>query len=87
MSQQKLKTKSILLISFLFILIDQITKECARQNLERGISTVFIPGILNFRLVSNTGAAFSLLPQMTTFLGLVSLIVAIILLLWMKVSH
>ena len=63
-----------------------MTKEWARQNLDGVTSTVFVPSLLNFHLVSNTGAAFSLFARMTTLLGFLSLTVTIILLVLITTS-
>ncbi|MDP7328040.1 MAG: signal peptidase II, partial [Prochlorococcaceae cyanobacterium ETNP7_MAG_30] len=60
MNQRQIKPRSILLISILLMLIDQISKNWARQKLSSGLSLPCVPGLLRFRLVSHTGAAFSL---------------------------
>lgn len=82
MNQHQIKHHSILLISILLILVDQISKSWARQKLSSGSSIGFIPGLLQFHLVSNTGAAFNLFDGATPLLGLLSLAVAIGLILW-----
>lgn len=47
------------LILVVFVLIDQATKAVARATLSDFETHSFIPGILDFKLVYNTGAAFS----------------------------
>ncbi|MBK9146036.1 MAG: signal peptidase II [Candidatus Melainabacteria bacterium] len=44
----------------LVIALDQISKAWAEANLTQGAPQVFVPGILDFSLTSNTGVAFSL---------------------------
>lgn len=83
MNQRQIKPRSILLISILLMLIDQISKNWARQKLSSGITIPFVPGLLQFRLVSNTGAAFSFFEGATPLLGLLSLAVAIGLIVWL----
>lgn len=46
-------------IVVLGVILDQLTKAWAREALAAG-SITFIPGILDFKLVMNTGAAFSI---------------------------
>ncbi|MDX1919694.1 MAG: signal peptidase II [Candidatus Caenarcaniphilales bacterium] len=56
--------------------LDQTTKLWARQNLSFNEPISVVDGILNFRLLFNTGAAFSFLSGKTSFLALFSLLVA-----------
>lgn len=49
-----------LLVAILCLIADQLSKNWARSTLEAGQTQPFIPGLLNFTLTSNTGAAFSL---------------------------
>ena len=46
-------------IMFVVAALDQLTKAWAREALASG-SMTFIPGVLDFRLTFNTGAAFSI---------------------------
>ncbi len=48
------------LVAILCLTADYLSKSWARATLEVGQSQQFIPGLLNFTLTSNTGAAFSL---------------------------
>lgn len=64
------------------VLIDQISKAVLADQLSDGRTLTAIPGLLNFHLVHNTGAAFSLLSGSTPWLGLLSLLVAVGLSRW-----
>jgi signal peptidase II len=68
------------------LVLDQGTKAWALQQLPSGLAQPFLPGLLQLRLVHNTGAAFSLLTGSTPLLALVSLVVcvALALLLWRR---
>ncbi len=50
-----------LLLSLLVIVLDQITKQVVLDRLHAGEAHVVIPGLLNWTLAFNTGAAFSFL--------------------------
>ena len=65
------------------LLLDQSTKQYVLQELAPGVSKPLLPGLLNLRLVWNNGAAFSLFPQGASWLGLISLGVAVALLAWL----
>jgi signal peptidase II len=52
--------------------LDQLSKLWALRELEPGWVTPFLPGLLQLRLVRNTGAAFSLLSGSTPLLALIS---------------
>jgi signal peptidase II len=66
--------------------LDQLSKLAAVQELEPGVGAAFLPGLLQLRLVRNTGAAFSLLSGSTALLSLISLAVclAVAALLWRR---
>lgn len=55
------------------VVIDQVTKYLARQSLAHK-SVTLIPGLLELRLVYNTGAAFSILPNWAPLFILVGLV-------------
>ncbi len=84
MNKRLLSFRYLIYTATLITFIDQVTKSWAFNNLSANKSIIAIPHLLQFRLVKNTGAAFSLLSGSTTFLSFISLIVAIsiILLLW-----
>jgi signal peptidase II len=65
------------------LLLDQLTKLAVLQGLAPGVVKPLLPGLLNLRLVWNNGAAFSLFPQGASWLGVISLGVAVALLAWL----
>ena len=68
------------------VLSDQLSKLVALQQLSgRGVQPL-LPGLLQQRLVFNTGAAFSILEGNAFGLGLVSAAVAVGLVLWIQSS-
>lgn len=68
------------------VLSDQLSKLVALQQLSgRGVQPL-LPGLLQQRLVFNTGAAFSMLEGNALGLGLVSAAVAVGLVLWIQSS-
>ena len=69
----------LLLISLFLVFIDQISKFLAVKNLIYNSSTKLIPGLINLRLVNNTGAAFSILSNSTTYLSILSFFVSLFL--------
>ena len=76
----------LLVLSMVFLLIDQISKYWARSTLLPGSPKPFLPGLVQLRLVNNTGAAFGLFSNATSILGLLSLVTAIALLIWLWYS-
>ena len=68
------------------LVLDQGSKVWALQQLPSAVAQPFLPGLLQLRLVHNTGAAFSLLTGSTPLLALVSLVVCVVLalLLWRR---
>ena len=72
----------ILLSAAGLLLLDQLSKQWWLQNLQPGVSHRWIPGLLNLRLVWNDGAAFSLFRNGSLWLGWISLLVSIGLLIW-----
>ena len=68
------------------VLLDQLSKAWALAHLAgRGVMPL-LPGLLQQRLVFNTGAAFSMLEGNAAGLGLVSALVAIGLVLWIQTA-
>lgn len=59
------------------VLLDQLTKYLTRANIPLGGAVPFLPGVLDFTYVRNTGAAFSLLREHTWLLTLVSALVVL----------
>ena len=70
------------LVAIAVVLIDQISKAWALAGLSDGRVHPLLPGLLQQRLVFNTGAAFSLLTGNAWVLGLVSAAVAVALVAW-----
>ena len=81
-SHRMIRRRLVLLIGLLILLLDQVSKYWARSHISPGQVQPFVPGLLQFRLVRNTGAAFSILSDATALLGILSLLVAIGLLGW-----
>ena len=82
MKKKHLTSKSLLLISIIVILIDQLSKFWIVQAIGKNKAVTLIPHVINIRLVRNTGAAFSLLENSTNFLGILSFLVSTGLILW-----
>ena len=79
---RKLPRRSTLLIALVIVVVDQVSKALASSALKDGNSVAFLPHVLSLQLVHNTGAAFSVLQNSTALLGLLSLGVGIVLILW-----
>jgi len=71
-----------LAVALAVVVLDQLSKRWALNNLPAGVPRGFLPGWLDLHLVSNTGAAFSLFTGAPRLLALVSLVVSAGLLLW-----
>ena len=82
MKKKHLTSKSLFFISIIVILIDQLSKFWIVQAIGKNKAVTLIPHVINIRLVRNTGAAFSLLENSTYFLGILSFLVSIGLILW-----
>ena len=79
MKSPKVKRIKIITISFYIILIDQISKFLVLNNLGLGRSKNIIPNLINFTLVKNKGAAFSLFSNSTFFLTITSIFTSLLL--------
>jgi len=71
-----------LLLATLLLLFDQFSKAWALGRLPAGAVHAFLPGLVQLRRVSNTGAAWSLFSGNPQLLGWISLLVSLGLLLW-----
>ena len=69
----------ILIYSFFILLIDQISKLLILKIISFDRSKNIIPNILNFTLVKNEGAAFSLFSDSTSFLTILSILASLLL--------
>tara|TARA_Y100001968_G_scaffold92248_1_gene82953 strand:- start:3104 stop:3592 length:489 start_codon:yes stop_codon:yes gene_type:complete len=67
--------------SFYIILIDQLSKVLILNTLGFERSKNIIPNLLNFSLVKNKGAAFSLFSNSTSLLTLISVLTTLIIIL------
>jgi len=72
----------LLLLSSLTVMVDQFSKAWVRNQLQLGVPSPFLPGLLQWRWVRNTGAAFSLFSDSTPVLAFLSLAVGLIVALW-----
>ena len=72
----------LLLLSSVIVMVDQFSKAWVRNQLQLGVPSPFLPGLLQWRWVRNTGAAFSLFSDSTPVLAFLSLAVGLIVALW-----
>lgn len=68
----------------LVVLFDQLSKAWAVAHLPRYGTSPLWPGLLDLHLTRNTGAAFSLFTGHPELLGLVSLVVALGVIVWIQ---
>ena len=73
---------SVVALSVFMVVLDQLSKHWARNTLVQGEAIPFIPGLLQLTLVRNTGAAFSLFRDSSILLGILSLVVAVGVSIW-----
>lgn len=66
------------------LLLDQLSKAWALQQLPTGHIRPLLPGLLQLQRVGNDGAAFSLFSGSVTTLGLISALVSLGLVLWIQ---
>ena len=71
----------IIIYSFLIVLLDQVSKFLMLSILGFERSKNIIPNLLNFTLVKNKGAAFSLFSNSTNILTIISLLATLILII------
>ena len=79
MNLLKKRNNRIIINSFFIVLIDQISKFLILSNLGFERSKNIIPNLLDFTLVKNKGAAFSLFSNSTSFLTFTSIFAALFL--------
>mgnify|MGYP006307646617 CR=1 FL=1 len=65
----------VLVVTFLVVLLDQLTKELIRLNMTLGDHIEVVRGFFNIRYVQNQGAAFGMLQGFNGVLVLVSFLV------------
>ena len=81
-----LKRKSIFFISSSIFLIDQLSKSSVIHLLSDKYFFQLVPQVIHFRIVRNTGAAFSLFNNATPILSFLSLCVSLGLIVWIYQS-
>ena len=79
MTPFKNRSMKIITYSFFIVLLDQVSKVLILVTLGFERSKIIIPNLLNFTLVKNKGAAFSLFSNSTNTLTLISIIASLIL--------
>ena len=79
MNSYKNSRLKILIYSFYITLIDQISKFFILFTLGFDTTKSIIPNLLNFTLVKNKGAAFSIFSNSTTFLTITSIFASLLL--------
>ena len=83
MNQRLTGRPVVLLLASSVLVIDQASKLWMSAWLSGGRTVSAVPGLLDLHLVHNSGAAFSLLTGSTLLLSLLSLIVAVVVLIWL----
>jgi len=81
MNSVKIRSMKILFFSFSIILLDQISKLSVLFLFGFNRSKNIIPNLLNFTLVKNKGAAFSLFSNSTTLLTITSIFASTLLII------
>lgn len=76
----------ILYYSFTIILLDQLSKFLILNKLGFEKSINIIPNLLNFTLVKNKGAAFSLFNDSTTILAIISVLASFLIVIFILKS-
>ncbi|MEY3464371.1 MAG: Lipoprotein signal peptidase [Cyanobacteriota bacterium] len=71
-------------IGAVVVLLDQLSKAWALEQLTGHGSQRLLPGLLDLQLTFNTGAAFSLFTGSTRPLAVVSAVVAVAVVVWMQ---
>ena len=75
----KNRKMTLIAYSLFLILLDQVSKFLVLSTLGFERSKIIIPNLLNFTLVKNKGAAFSLFSNSTNFLTITSVIASLLL--------
>ena len=74
---------SYLVFTIVLVLIDQLTKYLTVQNIALGEIVEFIPNVVSFTYLQNTGAAFSILEGQMWFFYIITILVVGFLLYYM----
>jgi signal peptidase II len=70
----------VLIISFLIVLLDQVTKYVVTRQFTPEQSLGLVPGFLNLTYVRNTGAAWGMLGGLNGWLALLSIVILVLIL-------
>jgi len=79
MKSLKIRKVKIIFYSLYIIILDQVSKFLVLNTLGFEKSKNIVPNLLNFNLVKNKGAAFSLFSNSTNVLTIISLLTSILL--------
>ena len=79
MTTFKIRRIKIIAYSFYIIILDQVSKFLVLSTLGFEKSKNIIPNLLNFTLVKNKGAAFSLFSNSTNILTIISILASLLL--------
>jgi signal peptidase II len=71
-------------VAIAVVLLDQASKAWVSNHLQPGLNHAFLPGLFALRPVLNTGAAFSLFSNATTWLAVMSLLVSVGVAIWIS---
>jgi len=74
----------ILALSFLIVLLDQLTKHLVRQQLALGEDVAVVSGLFSIRYVQNTGAAWGIFSGLSHWLVLLSVVILVLLLVFRR---
>lgn len=72
------------LLSFIIVLIDQVSKYLTQAYVDLGQQIEWIPGLLSVTHIHNTGAAWSILEGQMWFFYIVTVIVVVMLIYYMQ---
>lgn len=72
------------LLSFIIVLIDQVSKYLTQAYVDLGQQIEWIPGLLSITHIHNTGAAWSILEGQMWFFYIVTVIVVVMIIYYMQ---
>ncbi len=72
------------LLSFIIVLIDQVSKYLTQAYVDIGQQIEWIPGLLSITHIHNTGAAWSILEGQMWFFYIITVIVVVMLIYYMQ---
>lgn len=81
-----MKKKHLLLV-FIVVLFDQLSKIIVDSNMNLGQKIPLIPGFFNFTYVQNTGAAWSMLEGKQVFFYIISIVALVMMFLFYRNSE